>query len=230
MQRCSGNKPTASFFIYGKIYGRKQMIKEGLIMKDEVDFPLDKEMLEDERSKRVIFVCHCLLNANSKVLEGARYKGMYKEVVQTLQKYDLGVVQLSCPEMLHFGCNRYWGGKNVFDSAGYRRFCREQAELTLDYIENYQKIGYEIVCILGCDGSPTCGVNYTNHYSNGGGRPKDVQRSLLKEKGIFMEEIEKEVEKRRLQMPDMYGLGMDICSKSMEEVFEDFQRYLEKRI
>lgn len=196
----------------------------------DVSFPIGRECLEDARGKKVIFVCHCLLNANSKVFEGARYPGMFKEIIEIFQKNDFGIVQLPCPELLHYGCNRYWGGKNVFDNAGYRKCCRQQAEIMVNYIENYQRVGIDVACILGCDGSPTCGVNFTNHYANGGGRPKDVERSLIEEKGIFMEEIEKELVSRYLKIPDMYGLGIDICSKSTQEIIEDFQNYIMNKI
>ncbi|MDD6812285.1 MAG: hypothetical protein PUD93_10525 [Lachnospiraceae bacterium] len=206
------------------------MSTQDIVMKGESAFPEGKEMLEDLRSKRIVFLCHCILNSNSKVLERARYGGIYKEVLDVLEEYDVGVVQLPCTEHLYFGGNRYWGGKNVFDSAGYRRFCREQASYIADYISNYQSMGYQIVSILGCDGSPTCGVNFTNHYNNGGGRPKPLDREVIAGKGIFMEELEAEIISRGLKMPDMYGLGMDLASKSMEKIFAEFRNYITSRI
>lgn len=188
------------------------------------------ENLEDERSKKIIFVCNCLLNSNNKVMERARYKGMFSEVIKIIDSHDIGIMQLPCPEMLYSGCQRYWGGKNVFESAGYRKFCRQLAEQTSDYIENYHMAGYKVICILGCDGSPTCGVKYTNYYSNGGGRPKAIKRSLLEESGIFMEELKKELESRKVPVPEMNGLGMDIMAKDTDEILEDFNKYISKKI
>lgn len=206
------------------------MSEHDIIMQGESDFPETKEMLQDLRSKKIVFLCHCILNSNSKVLERARYGGIYKEVLDVLEEYDVGVVQLPCPEHLYFGGNRYWGGKNVYDSAGYRRFCREQASFMADYISNYQAMNYQIISILGCDGSPTCGVNFTNHYHNGGGRPKALNREVIDGKGIFMEELEREIKDRGLKMPDMYGLGMDLASKSMEQIFAEFRAYITTQI
>ena len=127
------------------------------------------------------------------------------------------------------GSNRYWGGKNVFDSAGYRRFCREQARFIVDYIENYQKVGYKIISIVGCDGSPTCGVNYTNFYKNGGGRPMEIDRELIPGKGLFIEEIEKEAKERNIALPDFYGVGLDIFSSDLDQILSDFRNYLSQK-
>ena len=41
---------------------------------------------EDDRSKKIVFVSNCLLNASNKVQEFARYPGMFTQVVQTLDK------------------------------------------------------------------------------------------------------------------------------------------------
>lgn len=189
-----------------------------------------RQMLEDQRSKKVIFVCHCLLDSNTKVLERARYSGVHNGVMQVIQQYGLGVVQMPCTEMLYFGSNRYWGGKNVFDSSGYRRFCREQAVFMVDYIENFSKVGIQAVCIVGCDGSPTCGVRYTNHYLNGGGRPKPLDREVIEGQGVFMEEIAREAQARGVVLPEFYGIGLDLFSKEMGEMLEEFSAYLKERL
>ena len=195
----------------------------------EKEAVLDAEtrMREDARSRRVVLVCHCLLDGNAKVWERARYSGDFTAVTDIIQKKGYGILQLPCPELLYFGANRYWGGKNVFDSAGFRRFCREKARETADYIENYNKVGVKAVCVIGCDGSPTCGVSHTNFYDNGGGRPKTLMRRVIPGKGIFMEELEKELKERNLPVPDFVGLGMDLFSDSTEAIVEEFRKYME---
>ncbi|MFT9077344.1 CD3072 family TudS-related putative desulfidase [Ethanoligenens sp.] len=195
-------------------------------MKDEAVTTESLNNLEDMRSKKIIFVCNCLLNSNNKVMERARYPGIFSDVVKIIDSFGIGIMQLPCPEMLYSGCQRYWGGKNVFESAGYRKFCRTLAAQVADYMENYHMAGYQVVCVLGCDGSPTCGVHFTNHYENGGGRPKAIQRSLLEEPGIFIEELKRELEARNLPVPKMDGLGMDIMAKSTDEILADFKAYI----
>jgi hypothetical protein len=62
------------------------------------------ERLEDERSKRVIFVSHCLLNENTRCLGGAFRPGGVNEPVDGFQQEGLGTCQMHCPEQ------RAWGG------------------------------------------------------------------------------------------------------------------------
>src|SRR5574340_1543712 len=62
------------------------------------------ERLKDERSKRVIFVSHCLLNENTRYLGGAFRRGCIVELVDGFQQEGLGIYQMRCPEQ------RAWGG------------------------------------------------------------------------------------------------------------------------
>ena len=85
----------------------------------------------DERSKKIVFVSNCILNANNKVAEFARYPGMFTQVVEILDKYGAGLIQMPCPEVLHIGNQRWWHDRNLYNNAGYRRFCRKLAEQTI---------------------------------------------------------------------------------------------------
>ena len=102
----------------------------------------------DDRSKKIVFVSNCLLNANNKVQEFARYPGMFTEVVRTLDKYGVGIMQMPCPEVLHIGCQRWWHSRNLYDNAGFRHCCRKLAEQMVDYMENYAIVGYDVVAVL----------------------------------------------------------------------------------
>ncbi len=126
---------------------------------------------EDDRSKKIVFVSNCLLNANNKVMEFARYPGMFTEVVQTLDKYGIGLLQMPCPEVLYMGNQRWWHSRNLYDNAGFRRFCRTLAKQMADYMENYAIVGYDVVAVLVCDGSPTCGVTVHSTMRTAAGPP-----------------------------------------------------------
>ena len=86
----------------------------------------------DDRSKKIVFVSNCLLNANNKVQEFARYPGMFTEVVRTLDKYGVGIMQMPCPEVLHIGCQRWWHSRNLYDNAGFRHCGRKLAAQMVD--------------------------------------------------------------------------------------------------
>jgi hypothetical protein len=51
------------------------------------------ERLKDDRSKKVVFVSHCLLNENARYLGGAVRPGCVDEVVDELQRQGMGIVQ-----------------------------------------------------------------------------------------------------------------------------------------
>lgn len=60
--------------------------------------------LRDERSKRVIFVSHCILNENTRYLGGAFRPAGVDELVDAFQRQRLDICQMPCPEQ------RAWGG------------------------------------------------------------------------------------------------------------------------
>lgn len=143
------------------------------------------EQLKDERSKRVIFVSHCLLNENTRYLGGAFRPGCVNELVESIQQEGMGIYQMHCPEQ------RAWGGVlkryllPLYGSKGtllyqlrhlllplflwYTRYrYRKLAKEVVRDIEDYVRSGFEVVGIVGVGGSPSCGVCTT----------LDMQRSL----------------------------------------------------
>jgi uncharacterized protein YbbK (DUF523 family) len=138
--------------------------------------------LADERSRRVAFLSHCLLNQNVRYLGGAFRPGVVDEVVDPLRRDGVGIYQMPCPEQ------RAWGGVlkrytlPFYGSGGglgprlrrvllplfiwhtrrvYRRIARE---VTSD-IEDYVRSGFEVTGVVGIAGSPSCGVCRTVNLS-----------------------------------------------------------------
>lgn len=183
---------------------------------------------EDARSKKTVFVANCLLNANNKVFEQARYRGMFSEVVKILDDCGYGIIQMPCPETLYLGNQRWWTSRNLYDNAGYRQHCRQIAQQMSDYIYNYNQVGFEVSCILTCDGSPSCGINLSSYCEDWGGRPKEIPRTLSDKPGIYMQELLKVLEERHLEIPPIYGLAMDNREKTNEEILNDFRKYITK--
>ena len=60
--------------------------------------------LHDQRSGKVVFLSHCLLNQNTRDLGGAGRRGNVAEIVQPCLEQGIGIVQLPCPE------EHAWGG------------------------------------------------------------------------------------------------------------------------
>ncbi|MEI7578996.1 MAG: CD3072 family TudS-related putative desulfidase [bacterium] len=183
----------------------------------------------DARSKKIVFLSSCLLNANNKVMGLSRYAGICKEVLDVLYKHDFGVMQMPCPETLYAGVNRWWQTKNLYDNPAFRRHCRKLAEQMVDYMENYEHVGYETVLILSCNGSPTCGVTLTSHGKDWGGETAKLKYNdtLVAGSGVYIEELTREIKARKLGMPLLYGLDLDDESKTTQEILAEFEKYIE---
>lgn len=131
----------------------------------------ERTVFEDKRSKRVVFVAHCILNQNAKIDACAHHPGAIPEVVGLLARSGCGVVQLECPELMHLGLDRGADpgstrsvesedtrvGRLMNDEAG-RACCREIAARAVYQIDQYVRNGFMVVGMVGVNGSPSCGV------------------------------------------------------------------------
>ena len=132
--------------------------------------------LPDERSGRVVFLSHCLLNENTRYLGGAFRPGAVHEVVGPYLRDGTGICQLPCPEQLVWGgvlkrhllllYGRPWllpvvrllrPALIAYTSARYRLLARRVARQVTDYERN----GFDVVGVVGVEASPTCGVTTT---------------------------------------------------------------------
>jgi predicted secreted protein len=128
-------------------------------------------MFEDQRSRRVLLVAHCVLNQNAKIDRCAYYPGVIKEAVEALIESGVGLIQMPCPELLCLGLDR----QAVPDAATTiesedtrvarlmaadenRTICRSLADALVVQIEHYQRNSFEVIGLLGINGSPTCGI------------------------------------------------------------------------
>ena len=161
-------------------------------------------MVQDKRNKKIIVVSHCILNQNSRVLGIAYYPGMINEIVDILRKYEIGIVQMPCPELIYTGLLRWSRTKEQYDIPSFRRHCREIASIIVDQIQNYLKKDFKVIAILGIDGSPTCGVEETSIGYIGGYLPDltpSQEAKFIKAPGILIEELQSELTKRKLTIP-----------------------------
>ena len=184
---------------------------------------------DDARGKKIVFVSSCLLNTNNKVKGLARYSGMCREVFDTLCDNGLGIQQMDCPETLYLGIQRWWYTKNLYDCRGFRDHCRELAERAVTYMEEYAREGYKVVAILSCDGSPTCGVTITSYDKNWGGSLVELSYNdaIVQGKGVYIEELEKAIQARGLEVPPFYGLALDDESVDLPKIISDFREFIQ---
>lgn len=146
------------------------------------------------RSKKILIVCHCILNVNSKIEPLAKTQGVFTQAIDEAVKNGVGLFQLPCPELGYLGMNRFGMTKEQYDNSNFRKYCLEILEYPLAAIANFVKAGYEIVGIVGMDGSPNCGINYScRGYTGGELCSNDClarqvsQLQSVKESGVFIE-------------------------------------------
>lgn len=177
-----------------------------------------------KRKKKIVLVCHCVLNSNSKVEGLSQYEGVFKEYVNIIANKGIGIIQLPCPEMIMYGIKRWGHVKEQFDNLFYRQECRRILEPIIQQIRNYVDFGYEIVGVVGIDGSPSCGVNFTCSGNFGGEIVDSCQidniLDSLKEvngSGVFIEELKKYLQEINLEIPFISINEKDVY-RSLDEI------------
>jgi predicted secreted protein len=159
-----------------------------------------------ERSKKVVFVSHCLLNQNARAVDKERFSGPFKDLLEIFAESGIGIIQLPCPQLeFNGGLNRKLKHDSA-DSSSYRNSCKKVSSTLINQIENYIKNSYHVVGIIGVEFSSTCGVH---QVQNG--------KKNVPGKGVLMEEIEKEMQKKNFQVP-IVGVNLDNAFSSMEKI------------
>ena len=142
-----------------------------------------------ERSKKILFVSHCILNNNTRAeIDTGKYTHIVDEVVNLAKKHGIGLEQIPCPEFEKLGCPREGRTKTQYENLeGFREICSQIAEHVAEQIEKFQKAGYRIYGVVGIKRSPSC--SSTDVYLG----PNQKERRLVKGNGIFVEELKKRV-------------------------------------
>lgn len=142
------------------------------------DAKMKAQPLVDQRSGKVVFLSHCILNENTRYPGGACRACCVQEIIEQCIASGTGIVQMPCPEQ------HAWGGVTkrlllttfglrssllyrlrgvlvplvlFYTRLVYRRLARQVAA----QIRDYQASGFVVVGVVGIDGSPSCGVSKT---------------------------------------------------------------------
>jgi len=160
-----------------------------------------------ERSKKVVFVSHCLLNQNVRALTTEKYPGTIKDLMDMLTEAGVGIIQLPCPQIeINGGLDRKLKQKSAYDNKEYRKFCRDLSSDILNSIQKYLQKNYKVLGIIGVEMSSTCGV----HQVENGSKSSPG-------KGILFEEIEELMHKKNFQVPIM-GVNLNNMYSSLEKI------------
>jgi len=144
----------------------------------------------DDRSGKVIFVAHCVLNQNARMVDVADFPAMFDQLCDYLQKSEVGIIQMPCPETYCLGLGRFDVRVGLEHPSGMERLQRIIDDLIFT-IQEYQFQGMEVVGIIGKEGSPSCGVNQTWYNDTGHGEGQ----------GVFIRELKKKLKNNKLDVP-----------------------------
>lgn len=164
-------------------------------------------MFTDGRSKKVIFLAHCLLNQNAISDGTAVCPAAFGELIQLLLDHEVGVVQMPCPELCCLGLDRgdVHGAdrpvveentriRRAMEKDGPRQKREALADLVAEQVQEYRKHGFQVLGIVGANRSPNCGVETTSDFD------REVEG-----RGAFMEAIAQRLEAVGISVP-MLGL------------------------
>ena len=161
------------------------------------------------RGKRIIILTHCILNANAKVHGLSTYPAVMVSLVNFFIEQDIAIIQLPCPEMAIYGIQRWGHVKEQFDTLHFRESCVQMLKNIVGQIKNYKDNGYEVLGIIGINGSPSCGVTKTCSSGAWFGDFLDKENTwekietlnMIDEMGVFIEELVKLLRKHEIQIP-----------------------------
>lgn len=172
-------------------------------------------MFEDGRSKKVVFIAHCLLNQNA-ISDGTAVRpAAFEQLAYALLERGIGIVQMPCPELCCLGLDRgdeAGGQRDVLEENTRIRAERQKprahgrltalVEQVMWQIGEYHRHGFEILCVIGANRSPNCGVETTS--------AGNVETAGM---GLFMDALSRAMEEAGISIP-MTGLK---ASDSLEE-------------
>ncbi len=151
---------------------------------------------QDPRSGRLVFVIECLLNQNARDSGAANSPAVAREMLDLLANADVGMAQITCPEMACLGFERQRPPgssiRQALESPESASCCKRLAEATADRMQGYLDQGFEVLAVLGGnEQSPGCAVHTV--------APGETQ--MTNRSGVFMQALATALSNRRLRIP-----------------------------
>ena len=176
--------------------------------------------------KRIVLVSHCILNTAAKVWRAGPEQGRLEEgsrlaFLQHALEQGIQFIQLPCPEFTLYGPSRWGHTREQFDNPFFRAHCRQILDPVLQQLQAYlhprEGKKFQVLGIVGIEGSPSCGVYRTCTGPWGGdlGGRADLMDTVdqvhgMPGMGILMDELVQMLAQAGIQLP-MVGLdGRDV--------------------
>lgn len=148
---------------------------------------------QDGRSKCFVAVIDCIMNQNTRDAGAAVFSAMNWEVLQLCNKYNVGILQMPCPEIAFMGFFRTrppgTSIRAALDTADGRACCRKLSVDIADRIEDIMHQDARFLAVLGGNPeSPGCAVH-----------TGDAENSKLS--GVLISELRDELQRREISVP-----------------------------
>ena len=160
-----------------------------------------------KRNKKIVLLAHCLLNVNAKVEGIATVEAAPINLINKILEKGYGIIQLPCIEQIVCGIKRWGQVKEQLDNPHFRNICVQQLTPVLNQVIDFIDNGYKIGAVIGIDGSPSCGVNFTCSGNWGGevghGYGLDEKIQSLKEiskSGVMIEVLKQMLEENSINL------------------------------
>jgi len=177
----------------------------------------------------VLVVAHCVLNRSTRWWQKGqpieRNQGPADQTLQFLSENKVGVVQLPCPEFTFLGNPRSPATKDDYESLpGFKEHCERLALDSAKQLKTLVEMGRNpritVLAVVGVERSPSCGIESS---------PRRVKGTVIyvKEKGLFFESLEKEINDLGLRIP-MLEMNLhqpdELCRKLTELLKSHIQK------
>jgi predicted secreted protein len=190
---------------------------------DSVSY-VDLMVCEEAKPGKLVLVSHCILNQFTRAWWGSggasRDGGVVVDAIDAISDCGAGVIQMECPEFSLYGNPRDPQTKDGYDTPKFRERCQEIAVRACDRVEEMTKKDVDppikLMCTLGMEGSPSCGVHRTPREVEGGTRDSD-------ERGHLMVALELEMRRRGIHAP---MIGFSLRGNEREESLRKLKELL----
>lgn len=140
---------------------------------------IEQPSYDFEKYEEAIVVSFCLLNQFMRADGAKKYtKNLHVPILEWAIDNNIAIIPLPCPEYSYEGINRKAAGIEKYDTPDYNKHCKELANKVIPLLKDHTDKGIYIKAIVGVDGSPSCGVNYSINNSK-----------KIKRPGIFINKI-----------------------------------------
>jgi predicted secreted protein len=159
-----------------------------------------------KKDKKIVLIAQCLVNPYCRVHILGQNFPLSKQLLDYFMDRKIGVVQYPCPETTAMGLMRNPQGRQQYDNIFFRDHCKELLKIPMLMVNEFIKNNYRLICFIGLENSPTCGIHWGKHkinrYQTESPNPTDQPAPddpvLM---GIMAEMLSEELKKEDIKVP-----------------------------